>query len=102
MKKFLTFAPLLALAACATPENRVRVGLVRAGLSEPMATCMADQMVHKLSLTQLRRLQSLSNVGKVDYRRITLDEYLHKVRALRDVEILTVTGKAAFSCAISG
>lgn len=102
MKKSLIPLTVLMLAGCATPQARVRTGLVNAGLPEPLAACMADRMVDSLSITQLRRLQSLSSVGKVDYRRITIDEYLHKVRALRDVEILTVTGKAALACAISG
>lgn len=88
------------LAACATPETRLRTGLVNAGLPQPTAACMADYMIHRLSLVQLRRLQSLSTVGDVDYRRVTVDQYLHKVRALKDPEILTVTGKAALTCAL--
>lgn len=88
------------LAACATPETRLRTGLVNAGLPQPTAACMADYMIHRLSLVQLRRLQSLSTVGDIDYRRVTVDQYLHKVRALKDPEILTVTGKAALTCAL--
>lgn len=101
--KKLAWATLatLSLSACATPEARVRTGLVNAGLPQPVAGCMAERMVDKLSLVQLRRLQSLSTVSKVDYRHITLDEYLHKVRALRDPEILTVTGKAALVCTLT-
>lgn len=90
----------LPLAACATPKARLRTGLADAGLPERTATCMADYMAPRLSLTQLRRLQSLASVSKVDYRRITVDQYLHKVRALKDTELLTVTGKAALSCAL--
>jgi len=90
----------LPLAACATPKARLRTGLADAGLPERTASCMADYMAPRLSLTQLRRLQSLASVGKVDYRRITVDQYLHKVRALKDTELLTVTGKAALSCAL--
>lgn len=88
------------LSACATPETRLRTGLVNAGLPQPTAACMADYMIHRLSLLQLRRLQSLSTVGDVDYRHVTVDQYLHKVRALKDPEILTVTGKAALTCAL--
>lgn len=91
----------LSLSACATPEARVRTGLVNAGLPQPIAGCMAERMVDRLSLVQLRRLQSLSTVSKVDYRRTTIDEFLHKVRALRDPEILSVTGKAALVCTVT-
>lgn len=93
-------ALLGSLGGCATPETRLRTGLVNAGLPDPTAACMADYMVHRLSLVQLRRLQSLASVGKVDYRRITIDEYLHKIRALKDTELLAVTGKAALHCAL--
>lgn len=101
-RRFAMLAPLalLALGACATPETRVRTGLTKAGIAEPVATCMAKRMVDQLSLTQLRRLGSLASVGDVDMRKITLEQYLHKVRALKDPEILTVTGKAALVCAV--
>ena len=102
MRRLLALAPLLALAACATPETRVRTGLMNAGLSKPVAACMAGRMVDKLSLLQLRRLQSLSTVSDVDYRNITVSQFMHKVRALKDPEILSVTSKAALACALEG
>ena len=51
-----------SLASCATPETRVRNGLIEAGLSRPMASCMAARMVERLSLLQLRRLDRLSTL----------------------------------------
>ena len=39
----------LALAGCATPETRIRTALTEAGLSKPVASCMADRMVDRLS-----------------------------------------------------
>lgn len=91
-----------AVAACTTisPEARVRAGLMNAGVSERMAGCMAQRMVDRLSITQLRRLQSLSGLKNVDYRDVTVDEYLHKIRALRDPEIFSVTSRAALACAL--
>ena len=93
--------PLLAvalLAACATPETRLRNGLVEAGLSEPLAACMADRMVGRLSLIQLRRLADLKNAGRAD----SLDAFLHRVRSLRDPEVWTVTSTSAAVCAVAG
>ena len=101
MTRTLPFTVLaLALASCATPQARLRTGLVDAGLSPRTAACMAEYMADRLSVTQLRRLQSLASVKKVDYRDVKLDEYLFKVRALRDTELLAVTGKAALRCAL--
>jgi hypothetical protein len=98
MRIFATALVAALLAACATPETRLRTGLVNAGLSEPMAACMAGRMVDRLSLMQLRR------IGDLPYARDerSVSGFLHRVRALRDAEILTVTSAAAGVCAISG
>ena len=58
----------LALSACAIPEARLRAGLMNAGLSRTMAACMAERMVDRLSLIQLRRIGDLpraSSAGSV-------------------------------------
>jgi hypothetical protein len=89
---------LLAVAGCATPETRLRAGLMEAGLSEPLAACMADRMVDRLSLMQLRRLADLKQAGRAD----SLDAFLHRVRSLRDPEIWTVTSSSAAICAVVG
>ena len=91
----LPIAALALLAACAVPEARLRAGLVNAGLSEPMAACMAERMVDRLSLMQLRR------IGDLPYAREERDAQglLHRIRALGDAEILRVTAAAAGVCA---
>jgi hypothetical protein len=91
---------LLALAACATPETRLRTGLVNAGLSQSIASCMAERMVDRLSLLQLRRLGSLSSLKDKQMSDLSLNQFLHKVRALKDPEILTVTTSSAALCAL--
>jgi hypothetical protein len=100
MRPTLPFA-LAAFAlvtACAVPEARLRAGLVNAGLSEPMAACMAERMVDRLSLAQLRR------IGDLPYARDerTVAGFLHRVRALRDREILMVASASVAVCAVRG
>lgn len=90
----------LSLSACATPETRLMNGLQRAGLSKPMSACMADRMVDRLSLTQLRRLSSLEGVQGAKLRDVPTEEFLHKVRALKDPEILGVSTSSAAICAV--
>lgn len=90
---------IVSLAACATPETRLRTGLVNAGLSKPIAACMADRMVDRLSLLQLRRLGSLASLKDKNASDLSLNQFLHKVRALKDPEILTVTTSSAALCA---
>lgn len=103
MKKLATITALLALSACATPspEARVRTKLLEAGLSPPMASCMAERLVDRLSLQELRRLSSLAKIGNRDVREMTVEEFLHRIRALQDPHILKVVTTAGLGCAIA-
>ena len=95
----LAFAAL-ALSACATPETRLRTGLNNAGLSKAMSACMAERMVDRLSLVQLRRLSALGSLKDKRIADMSLDQFLHKVRALKDAEILAVSTSSAAICAL--
>ena len=86
--------PLLMLAGCSTPETMTRQGLVSAGISPSVATCMASRLVDRLSILQLRRLAGL---GKAERSR-DLDQFLYRVRSLRDPEIVGVTASSAALC----
>lgn len=91
---------VLALSACATPETRVRTALMDAGLSQPIAACMADRMVDRLSLIQLNKLSGLKKLRGQDMRKITVEEFLRRTRALQDTEILGVTTSSGLICAV--
>ena len=95
--------PVLAamtLAACATPETRVRTALMDAGLSKPIASCMADRMVDRLSLIQLNKLSGLKKLRDKDVRTLSVDEFLKRTRSLQDPEILGVVSSSGLICAI--
>ena len=92
----LTSAVLLS--SCATPETRVRTGLMNAGLSEPVAACMADHMVNELSLLQLKRLNDLGALKGRSIKSVTMAEFIQKTRSLRDPEIVAETTIAAGKC----
>lgn len=85
----------LSLAGCAVPEARLRAGLVRAGLPKPLSACMAERMVDRLSLKQLMRIADLPRASGAE----SVDQFLHRVRALGDAEILGVTTSSAALCA---
>ncbi len=95
MKPLILIAPLL-LAACAIPEARLRHGLENAGLSRAMAACMAERMVDRLSLIQLRRIGDLPYASSA----ISVSEFLHRIRALGDAQILGVSSSSAALCAV--
>jgi hypothetical protein len=91
---------LLALSACATPETRVRTALMDAGLSQPMAACIADRMIDRLSLIQLNKLNGLKKLRGQDMRKVTVEEFLRRTRALQDPEILGVATSSGLICAV--
>ena len=62
----------LMLAGCATPETRLRTGLIDAGLSQRVAGCMAERMVDRLSLLQLRRIDHADS-SRSNIRSMTVD-----------------------------
>ncbi|MBK5264051.1 MAG: hypothetical protein JJE34_02275 [Alphaproteobacteria bacterium] len=100
MNRLALLLPLFALSACTTPETKVRNSLMKAGLSEHMASCMAERMVDRLSMTQLRRLSSLSSIKQDNLGKMTIDEFIYRTRALQDPEILQVVTASGLRCAI--
>ena len=101
MRLLFAALPLVALSACATPESRVRTALVDAGLSRPVASCMAQRMVDRLSLAQLQKLSRLSGLSKTQIGQLSVGELLRRTKALGDPEILTVVTTAGLGCAIA-
>lgn len=95
MHRCLSLTLLLGLSACALPEARLRAGLINAGLSESLAACMAERMVDRLSLAQLRRIGDLPRAREAS----SVTEFLGRVRSLRDPEILAVSSSSAALCA---
>jgi hypothetical protein len=96
----------LILSACATvsPEARVRTKLIEAGVKPRVAGCMAERMVDRLSLEQLRKLQSLANLPRranADDGGISIDEVAHRLRALDDPVIVSVVLRAGIGCSIA-
>ncbi len=95
--------PIIAVAllsACATPETRVRTALMDAGLSKPIASCMADRMVDRLSLIQLNKLSSLKKLRDQNMRKLSVDEFLKRTRSLQYPEILGVVSSSGLICAV--
>lgn len=91
---------VLALTACMGAEGKLRRGLINAGLSDSMATCMAKPMAQELSINQLMKLNSLSGAKNMDLGHTSIDQFLKRTRALQDPEIMRVTARAATDCFI--
>ena len=95
MRRVLTVLALsLALSGCVEgmARSRVKTALVGAGLSEPVSACMAQHMVDKLTIPQLRKLEALQGPKR------SLFDYVAAVRRVNDPEVIRVTVAAAGLC----
>ncbi|WP_300536727.1 hypothetical protein [Sphingosinicella sp.] len=98
----LTAAALLAGCA-ASYESRIERSLTSAGISRPVAGCMADQMVDRLSTTQLKRLARFAKgVDRREVERMSLREIQKRFQAIGDPEIVEVVTRAGLGCALMG
>ena len=96
----LILAAFATLAACATPENRVKTALLEAGLSEAVSTCMAARMTDRLSIAQLAKLAEAGR-GAGPVGQMSLSELASRVRGIGDPEIVSVVTSAGVGCAIA-
>jgi hypothetical protein len=101
MRGAVTMVAFLALAGCATPETRIRTALTEAGLPKPVAGCMAGRMVDRLSLWQLNKLRGLSKLQGKNAKKLSIDEFVKRTKALQDPEILGVVTSSGLICAVS-
>jgi hypothetical protein len=93
---------MLALIGCSTPETQIRSALLDAGLSQPMATCMAGRLVDRLSATQLWKLRELKQLGGKDAQNLSVRDFVNNSKSLQDPEIMSVISSSALVCAIAG
>jgi hypothetical protein len=94
-------AALLVLGGCvqAIAQSRVETALRNAGLSSHNAGCMAERMVDRLTIDQLKRLEALRPQAGEPARPTTLAEYVERVRRVGDAEVVAVTASSAALCA---
>jgi len=90
------------LAGCATPESRVRDKLVAAGVKPPMAACLADKLVHKLSYAELKELARVANMPSDHPGHLSFGELSERLAALNNPHIVHVVTRAGLGCAIAG
>ena len=104
MHRCVSLLVVLPLAACAQSfEGRIAGRLAEAGLSRPVAECMADRWVSRLNVGQLQRISSLAEDLQRERGRgqLTIARFVERVAAVGDPEILTVVSSSAAVCALS-
>ena len=102
--KVLIF-PMLVLSACAQPfEGRVAGRLAEAGLSRPMADCMANRWVERLNVLQLQKISTVAEDLQQERSqgRLTVGRFVERIRAMNDPEVLQVVSTSAAACMLAG
>jgi hypothetical protein len=92
----------LALAGCnAAYENRIESSLTGAGLSEPVAACVAERMVDQLSKSEIRAIARLGGKAKDRPKGMSLTQFLARHRGELDTRTYGVLTRAGVVCAIT-
>lgn len=91
---------LLALAACATPAQRITAKLVDFGVPARQARCAGDELAARLSTEQLRRLAGLISANKAGVGRMRLSDLVRQLNEPGDPEIVAVVLKVGLGCAL--
>ncbi|TFI59482.1 hypothetical protein E2493_04635 [Sphingomonas parva] len=98
----LAAAACLSLAGCgAVAENRIETALTDAGLSRPVSSCIAERMVDKLSIAQLRSISRLKDKAGERPKEMGLPAFLLAHRSDLDPEVYAVIARAGVGCALS-
>ncbi len=96
MRTLLALALPLLVTGCVTQEMKqaqVKSALVNAGLSPPIAQCMAHHLVDQLTTAQLRKLQALQGPRR------TVGDYIAAVARVNDPQVIRVAISSAALCA---
>jgi hypothetical protein len=103
--RFAALSAIIFIGACAQPfEGRVASRLAEAGLSRPMADCMAKRWVNRLNVAQLQKISGLSEDLKRErsQRRLTVGRFIERVREVNDPEVFEVVSSSTALCALGG
>jgi hypothetical protein len=94
----ILLAAALTLSGCATIyESHIESKLVDAGLAPPVAGCIAERMVDRLSRRQL------DDIGRLAGGRsgMSLAQFLRHYRAALDPHVYSVLAGAGVRCALA-
>ena len=99
----LALALILALPACTTTKQaQVRTALLDAGLSQPMADCMAEPLGRDLSVNQLKSLQSVARLANTSPAKMTTQQVMNLLKRDLDPETVGVVVRAGVGCFVRG
>jgi hypothetical protein len=95
--------PLLGLAACATPSDRITDALQAYGLAPQQARCVGDRLQSRLSIGQLQELARLARTYRENDpnpQALTPSDLIRVASGVQDVRVPLEVGKAAANCGL--
>ena len=98
MRPIFVLAPLLLLAGCATPSQRIATALTDRGVPQPQARCMGDKLGDRLSLAQLQRLDQLSRLNGGRFNRMSISQIASALSDPRDPGLVAEVIRAGLGC----
>ena len=101
MRSIITVvAPLLLLAGCATPSQRIATALVDRGVPPSQARCMGEKLDDRLSIAQLKRLDAIRrlNGGRID--RMSIPQIANALSDPRDSGLVAEVVRAGVGCLV--
>lgn len=98
----IALAGLVAGCATVSPEAQVRDKLVAAGVKPHMADCMADKLVRKLDVSELKELGRVAKLPRENPGALSFDELTYRLQAVNNPHIVSVVTRAGLGCAIAG
>lgn len=103
VRALLPLALLSLAAGCATSkEGQVRSALLKAGLPEPMAVCMAEPLGRDLSIGQLQSLQRVAKLADTSPTRMTQRQIMDLLKRDLDPQTVGVVVRAGLGCFVRG
>lgn len=90
----------LALAACATPSQRITRNLSDLGVPPGQAQCMGNRLGERLSVGQLRRLQELTSIRAERFERMSIRQIANKLTDEKDPGLVAEFLRAGLGCLI--
>lgn len=100
MNKVLALALLLALAACATPAQRISTKLSELGVPVQQADCMGRKLSDRLSYEQLKRLNDVARESGDRLERMSIRDITRTLDRTGDPALVAEVVRAGVGCVL--
>ena len=90
--------PLLLLAGCATPSQRIATKLTQYGVPPAQAQCMGDRLASRLTRQQLQRLADIAQLDPDRVGKMTVNEIAVTLGESGDPAIVAEVIKTGLVC----